>query len=208
MGRICLGGLSRGAVLVTPRGWAVTSDDPTSSVTVSVRPAVPADASLIARAHVRAWQAAYAGLMPDGFLDALGVEERADVWGRYLRTPLPDDRRVEVVVVDGQVQGFATFGEARDEESAGTGELYAINLHPDAWGLGAGSVLLRHVHDGLSGMGYETAILWVVPGNTRARRFYEAHGWVVQDAERTAEVMGATVPEVRYGRVLGVRPVP
>jgi hypothetical protein len=43
-------------------------------------------------------------------------------------------------------------------------------------------------------------VLWVLAGNARARRFYEIAGWVADGAERTSEVFGATVSEVRYRR--------
>jgi class 3 adenylate cyclase/MFS family permease len=46
----------------------------------------------------------------------------------------------------------------------------------------------------------------VLPGNRRARRFYEAAGWVADGAERSAEVQGVVVPEVRYRRRLSQRP--
>lgn len=137
---------------------------------VTVRGARAADADRIALAHVRAWQAAYVGLMPTDYLDGLDVDRRAVGWSRYLAAPPPPDQGLAVVVVDRVVGGFATFGESRDVGTAGVGELYAINLHPDVWGVGAGSVLLRHAHDGLAEMGYAQAVLWVVPGNVRARR--------------------------------------
>jgi hypothetical protein len=40
----------------------------------------------------------------------------------------------------------------------------------------------------------------VLPANTRARRFYEIAGWVADGSERTMEVLGVVVPEVRYRR--------
>ncbi len=36
-----------------------------------IRAAEPADAAALGRVHVRAWQAAYPGVMPDDFLDGL-----------------------------------------------------------------------------------------------------------------------------------------
>jgi ribosomal protein S18 acetylase RimI-like enzyme len=85
----------------------------------------------------------------------------------------------------------------------GTGELYAINVDPDVWGAGAGPALMDHVQRGLAGMGYVRAVLWVLPGNLRARRFYEKHGWQAEGVERTVDVLGVTVPEMRYRCVLG-----
>jgi RimJ/RimL family protein N-acetyltransferase len=52
----------------------------------------------------------------------------------------------------------------------------------------------------LDRMGFAESVLWVVPGNARARRFYERAGWATDGTERTAEVFGVTVPEVRYRR--------
>ena len=43
-------------------------------------------------------------------------------------------------------------------------------------------------------------MLRVLPANARARRFYEIAGWVADGTERTMEVLGVVVPEVRYRR--------
>jgi hypothetical protein len=43
----------------------------------SVRTATAGDAMEVAKVHVRSWQAAYRGLVPDSYLDALRPEDRA-----------------------------------------------------------------------------------------------------------------------------------
>jgi ribosomal protein S18 acetylase RimI-like enzyme len=96
------------------------------------------------------------------------------------------------------VAGFATLGPA--QEPAGAGELYAINVDPDHWGTGAGRALLQASQAELARLGFAETVLWVLPANARARRFYEAAGWAADGAERTSEVFGVTVPEVRYRR--------
>src|SRR5919107_604708 len=95
---------------------------------VTVRPATVADAPAMGRVHVRAWQAAYRGQMPDAYLDGLRPEQRAAGWE-------------------------AALGE-------------------------------------LARLGYTEAVLWVLPANRRARRFYEIAGWVATDSRRTTEVLG------------------
>jgi GNAT superfamily N-acetyltransferase len=157
------------------------------------------DADELAAAHVRAWQAAYAGLMPQDYLDALDVAERADAWRRSMARLRPDDRLL-VAVVDERVVGFTSFGSARDTDSGDDGELHALNVHPDFWRAGIGSALLSAAHEGLTGLGHVSAVLWVVPGNLRARRFYERHGWTIDGPRRTDTVQGVSVPEVRYSR--------
>jgi GNAT superfamily N-acetyltransferase len=164
---------------------------------VTLRPATVADAGAMGRLHVRAWQAAYRGHMPDDYLDGLRAGERAAGWERFLGR---GHERGAVLVAEqaGQVTGFANVGPA--EDPAGAGELYAINVDPDAWGTGAGRALLEAAQAELARMGFAETVLWVLPANARARRFYEIAGWVCDGTERTMEVLGVVVPEVRYRR--------
>jgi len=53
-----------------------------SSGAVTVRHAAVGDAPALGRVHVRAWQAAYRGQMPDDYLDGLRPEEREAGWER------------------------------------------------------------------------------------------------------------------------------
>ena len=168
---------------------------------VVVRPGIPADVDGLAVAHVRAWQEGYRGLMPQDYLDGLEVAAHLTGWQERLAKPR-EGSRLLVATVDEQVAGFAVFGAARDEESGDDGELFAINVHPDHWRAGVGSRLLVGVHAGLADLGHANAVLWVVAGNDRARRFYERHGWTVEAVERSEKLPGLIVPEVRYARRL------
>jgi ribosomal protein S18 acetylase RimI-like enzyme len=164
---------------------------------VTVRPAAPPDAPAMGRVHVRAWRAAYRGHMPDAYLDGLRPEDRAAYWDRALRR---EDRPGVVLVAEaaGAVVGFAAAGPSPDPE--GAGELFAINVDPDHWGTGAGRALLETAQAELARMGFAETVLWVLPANARARRFYERAGWVADGTERTVDALGVTVPEVRYRR--------
>ena len=164
---------------------------------VTVRPARVADAPAMGRLHVRAWQAAYRGHMPDEYLDGLRATERAAGWERSLGRERPRGA-VLVAEQDGEVVGFAALGPSPDPE--GAGELFSINVDPDHWGTGAGRALLEAAHDELARLGFSETVLWVLPANARARRFYERAGWTCDGTERTVDALGATVPEVRYRR--------
>jgi hypothetical protein len=65
-----------------------------------VRPAVLQDAPAIAAVHVATWRDAYAGLLPDDFLDGLDVDQRAERWRGRLAA-LPAGLFVLVVELDG-----------------------------------------------------------------------------------------------------------
>lgn len=166
----------------------------------TVREATADDADALGRVHVRAWQAAYRGIFSDAYLDGLDQTERANKWRDSF--PRPADRRVLVVCDEsGALVGFAMMGPDRD--GLGIGELYAINLDPDAWGKQGGRALLEAAMRALAELGHHEAVLWVVRDNQRARRFYERAGWTADGAEARREVLGATADEVRYRVRLG-----
>jgi ribosomal protein S18 acetylase RimI-like enzyme len=156
------------------------------------------DADALGRTHVRAWQAAYrGGLMPDDYLDALDEDERAQMWRSSLQnSPRPHSMRLVGEDASGVVAGFIVVGPADGE--AGVGELYAINVDPDQWGSGLGADLIESGVAALARLGFVSAVLWVHPGNERARRFYAARGWVNDELERRQSILGVEVPEVRY----------
>jgi GNAT superfamily N-acetyltransferase len=201
---------------------------------MAVRRATLEDADAIGSVHVASWRAAYRGLMPDEFLDALSVEERAESWRRGFvqaaATP-PDRSAVLVTVVDGEAVGFAALGPARRHpavalpggeirvlgeigaigeigafgeigaigEIGAFGEIVAIYLLPAQWGRGLGRELMDASLAELRGWGFTSALLWVLEGNVRARRFYESGGWQTDGAVVVAETwLPFPLREVRY----------
>jgi ribosomal protein S18 acetylase RimI-like enzyme len=168
---------------------------------VMIRDAVVADARAMGHLHVRAWQSAYRGVMPDEYLDRLVAEERVEMW--HSRLSRSDLHPLLVAVVAGEVVGFAAFGaEQAPTAPPSCGELYAMNLDPDHWGQGIGRVLLRGVTERLISMGFEEAVLWVVPDNGRARALYESEGWVADGGVSTENILGVTVTDIRYRKSL------
>ena len=171
----------------------------------TIRAAVVDDADAMGRLHVRAWQRAYRDVMPDAYLDALLPSERADMWrGNLARPGLPP---VLVATLDDTVVGFTAFGAASPPTPAELptcGELYAINLDPDHWGRGIGRALLRRATDEIAALGYDDAVLWVVPENTRARALYESEGWTTDGGIATEEIFGVIVTDIRYRKALAV----
>ena len=165
-----------------------------------VRAAVPGDAQDVARVQVRACRVAYRGLIADGYLDALTPEvfARRYTFGRIgLRLPRT------VVAVDGPVIcGLATTGLCRDADPPNFGELIAIYVDPSYLGIGVGRLLIAAARERLRGIGVAGALLWVLDGNVRARRFYERDGWTPDGACRITSFGNAPVSQVRYRRAL------
>ena len=169
---------------------------------VTIREATVADADAMGAVHVRAWQAAYRGMMLDEYLDALDPTSRADMWRRIIEENRAGIHRV-VIEAESVIVGLAAYGPDRDPASdPSVGELIAINLHPDHWRRGLGRRLIRQVTTELAGQGFTRAVLWVVTENTRARTFYESEAWYFDGTARIATVQDAIVNEVRYARDL------
>jgi GNAT superfamily N-acetyltransferase len=164
-----------------------------------VRPAVVDDADAIARVHVRSWQAAYRGFMPDELLDSLDVAARARQERERLGQ-LPDGVAVFVAIdPTGQTVGFAQVGDY--EEGDGSGQVYAIYVDPEHWSTGAGRALMAAALDFLTGGGPRPVRLWALDGNERARRFYERCGFVADGAVGSHNVRGELeVPIIRFTR--------
>lgn len=169
-------------------------------MTPTIRPALPEDALAVAEVHVRAWQAAYRGLIAAEFLDALRAEERAATYTFGSTDPAAPQT---IIAGEGEeVLGFATTGPSRDADSPGAGEIYALYVDPVHWGGGVGRLLLREARERLRDRGFEEAILWVLVGNQPAERFYRADGWRRDGAERWEQPYGVVSRVTRYRRAL------
>jgi len=163
-----------------------------------LRLAEPDDALPVARVHVRSWQVAYRGLLPDEYLDQLHPEDRAS---RYDFTHIDPLKPRTIVAADGAaILGFATTMPSRDEDLVGYGELCALYVDPELWARGIGRALVSAARAHLFEAGFRNALLWVLAGNLRATRFYEGDGWIADGHQRTESMWGVTVNEIRYLR--------
>ena len=79
------------------------------------------------------------------------------------------------------------------QQSPDAAEIIAIHSLPESWGTGLGHAMLVAA---LNQIGSQPIFLWAFKENTRARRFYEKHGFRWDGSERVSEFDGAL--EVRY----------
>jgi ribosomal protein S18 acetylase RimI-like enzyme len=185
-----------------------------------IRAARVEDAAQIAVVHVRSWQSAYRGLLPQAYLDELDPAQRVGRWERYL-TEVDGTTGTEVdgttgTEVDGttggvlvaeddrHLIGFISYSQSRDADAdpKQVGEVGAIYLLSDAWRNGVGGRLMNAALGRLAEAGFTEATLWVLDSNVRARRFYEAGGWSADGALKSDESRGFPIMEVRYRKSL------
>lgn len=172
---------------------------------VSIRIAGVPDARAISVVHVRSWQAAYRGLIPQDYLDSLDLDQVSARRERSLAEQDWPRRGVLVAEQAGEIVGFSGTGPSRDDDldPATVGEVNSIYLLPQAWGTGLGRELMSAARAGLRQAGFRDAALWVLDTNERARRFYAADGWRPDGAAKLDDNRpGLTLSEVRYRRSL------
>jgi ribosomal protein S18 acetylase RimI-like enzyme len=168
---------------------------------VSIRPAQPRDAAAIAQIHVRTWQTAYRGQLPDTYLTSLDAEldQRTARWELSIANAASRRQHQLVAQVGDRVVGFVTFGPSEDEPvDPHVGQIYAIYVDPSHWDRGHGRELFAAAVRGLTDAGFGAATLWVLETNARARRFYEAAGWVADGAKKTERRGDVELHEIRY----------
>ena len=170
---------------------------------MELRRATGADAPAVAAMHVRAWQVAYRGIIPDLHLDALDVAARAARYSFDLAGP--GDPETWIAFDGDAVVGMASVSPSRDRDLPGTGEVRALYVAPDHWRSGAGSALMAKAEQLLADAGFTEASLWVLEDNARARGFYEAAGWRPDGRTMAVEIGGRELVEVRYRKMLAER---
>ncbi|GGS51189.1 N-acetyltransferase [Planobispora rosea] len=172
-----------------------------------VREGVRDDVEAVLRIKNATWRTAYRGLLPQDFLDGLSVTRRAvEAWrGRIgsgaqhllVGGPAGNPPGETDGEPDGETAGFSLYGPARDE-GIGGGEVYAIYVLAGHWSTGLGLALMTRSVERLRELGHREAGLWVLEGNTRARRFYERFGFTPSGRAQDVEGMPFPAPEVHY----------
>lgn len=146
---------------------------------VTLRPAVAGDAADLAAIQAASWNAAFVKiLMPEILREYTDCARLEEMYRNVLAAP---EIQMTLELVDGAPHGLAAWSASRDGELQ-TAELICIHSRPGNWGKGYGAALMRHALLEMENAGYSYAALWVFAENHRARRFYEALGFVATGA--------------------------
>lgn len=152
---------------------------------ITIRRALPDDAPALARVHQEAWRTAYQGIIPHGALTRMIARRQPQWWTRAASY----GEGLLVLEFDGQVQGYASFGQTRLRHST-TGEIFELYLAPVFQGAGLGKRLFLAARRALQDRGYSGLVVWALEENRTACEFYA----------RLGGEPGLTAPE-RYGTV-------
>ena len=160
-----------------------------------IRLATPGDAPAVARIHVESWKVAYRGIMPDDVIARTDLAYRTHFWTERLA-----NREWPVFVIEegSELVAFCQMVPSpdADDDPKTVGHITSIHALPHLRGRGYGRALLDHAFVEFKKRGMLEVTLWVLEGNTDARRFYEKLGFHNDGARKAYP--GTEVPEVRY----------
>ena len=171
---------------------------------VRIRLARLEDAPAIAAVHVRAWQTAYRGIVPDSYLDTMDLAARVERWQERLAHPAESEFTFVAELTGntketpGAIIGFSSGGPERHGIAGYDGELYAIYLLPEHRGKGIGRRLVAAAAKWLSERGTQSLVIWVLKDNVKGRAFYEALGGQLV-SEQTITIGSSSLLDVAYG---------
>jgi ribosomal protein S18 acetylase RimI-like enzyme len=158
----------------------------------SLRPARAEDAEAVATIWRDGWADGHLGNVPEALVAARTPESF-----RSRAAERVGDTVVAVTVAGGEVAG----GEVAGFVMVVDDEVEQVYVSAEQRGSGAAALLLAEAERRVAGAGHRRAWLAVVPGNARARRFYERCGWSDEGRfDYAAAVPGETiaVPCHRY----------
>ncbi len=158
-----------------------------------IRAATVDDAGVLAALQVRAWQAAYRGILPAQLLAELSVDLREASWRDAIADPAC------VTLVDDEGPGFCSLALPSRDHDAGerTAEVTATYVDPERWQSGIGRSLLAAALGSLERGAWDDVTLWVFLRNAQARAFYARSGFRLDGAKGTHDASGVTTARMR-----------
>jgi ribosomal protein S18 acetylase RimI-like enzyme len=140
-----------------------------------ISPAALQDCPALARLQVDSYRSAYAGILPQEYLDHFTYAEQEQDWRDLLQAGLED---VLLVAVDeqGQVIGYTLGRPGPSDIPPYDSELVSLHVRNDRQGRGAGQALIAAAAQALNQHGCASLMLWVLAENRPARALYELLG--------------------------------
>lgn len=166
------------------------------SLQAEIRLANAADADAIAGLHSESWRRTYRGLIADWLLDSDLLARQRAIWGARL-TDCDGRRRSWLACVNGHAIGFVSLVMKVDPVHGSL--LDALHIQKGYQGRGIGrALMLTAAQYAVERVPCDRLHLWVLDGNWRAARFYEALGACHQGMRYDDHLPGAESYDHRY----------
>lgn len=163
---------------------------------IQIRQMHTGDEKIAAYITIEAWRESFVNILSKEKLYAL--TETQQVEENFEHALREGTCKGEIMLINHKPHCIALWDETREKDMPGYAELICFHSLGNNWGKGYGSRMMVHILEEIDKAGYHQVMLWVFEENTRARKFYEKHGFILSDKRKT--FAGAT--EVMYYRKL------
>lgn len=165
----------------------------------TIRRALLTDAAEIAQVHIRSWEVAYTGIVPEQTIAEKNAMRPA-FWQSFLS--VDDGKGKFAICEDEQIAGLMILESPNYEgEEDNTLEVGCMYMSPDFFGKGYGRKAMEFAVDFAKDNGFKKIILWVLEENVGARAFYEKCGYIF-DGEKKEYVIGKPLIALKYAKRL------
>jgi len=141
-----------------------------------IRSATLDDHESIANLLFRSHTISFASYATDEWVKSRRLDEYRARWNDILSNSTPSDTTIVALLEDAIVGSVHVSPVDTPEYDA---QLIGMHVEPHLTGSGIGGLLMKSALEFIREQGFERVELGVIAGNTGARRFYEAHGWVL-----------------------------
>ena len=144
-----------------------------------IRKAELGDEKILSYIQTESWKSA--------FVDIISAEDMerctdiAKVEAMYENVLKSGYAEMSILEIDSKPHCIAAWSKARNPQFSDCAELICIHSLSENRGKGYGSMMMNHILKEIQGSEYDSIILWVFEKNTRARAFYEKHGFELTD---------------------------
>ncbi len=146
---------------------------------ITIRKAELGDEKILAYIQTESWKSAFADI-----ISAEDMERCTDIVkteAMYENVLKSSCAEISILEIDSKPHCIAAWSKARNPQFSDCAEIICIHSLCDKWGKGYGSMMMNHIIGEIKNSGYSSVLLWVFVKNTRARRFYEKHGFELTD---------------------------
>lgn len=150
---------------------------------IKIRKARNGDEKTLAYIQTESWKSAFADIISaDDLKKYTDIVKAESMYKNVLKSGYAE---ISILEIDGKPHCIAAWSKARNPEFSDSAELICIHSLCNNWGKGYGTMMINHILDEIKNSGYNSVVLWVFEKNTRARSFYEKHGFVLTDNTQT-----------------------
>lgn len=136
------------------------------------------DEATLAYIQTESWKAGFKDILSADFLQKCTQIDQATAMYRHVLEQ--NIGNGYLLKVEGKPHCIAWWDATREKDMPGYAELICIHSLQDKWRNGYGSRMMNKILQDIAGAGYSKVMLWVFEDNTRARHFYEAHGFTTK----------------------------